>query len=108
MTRDKSHTNEGGLAGNTTSLLVGQQLLIPFVRGETDGHLGNDTSQDSSETLIQTETSLLPEDINTGGNETAGFGLQCTNISNDSEFQIDCNRHSPREPWPAAKAASGP
>lgn len=57
-------------------LLVGQQRLVPFVRGESDGHLGNDTSQDSSETLVQTQCGLLLHNINTGGDETPRFGLQ--------------------------------
>lgn len=68
-------TDKGGFTGDMTSLLVCQQLLVPFVRGEPDGHLGNDTTQDSSETLVQTESGLLLHDINTGSDESAGFHL---------------------------------
>ena len=73
-----SPTNEGRLAANSASLLIGQQLLVPLVRGEPDGHLGNDTSQNGTQTLVQTQGGLLPHDINTGGHEPARFHLQKT------------------------------
>lgn len=59
-----------------TGLLICQQLLVRFVRGKPDGHLGNDTTQDSSETLVQTQRSLLLHNINTGSDESAGFRLR--------------------------------
>ena len=70
-----ARTEESGFAGDMAGLLVGQQRLVPLIRGESDGHLGNDTPKDSSETLGQTERGLLPHDINTGGDETPRFGL---------------------------------
>ena len=89
-----------------TSLLVCQQLLVPFVRREPDGHLGNDTTQHSSETLVQTERSLLLHDVNTGSDEPAGFRLR--KDRQHCQLTEIAMQHSPQEPWPAAKAASGP
>ena len=69
-----SHTSgetseEEGLAGNDTGLLVGKKLLVPLERSETDGHLGHDTGENGTETLVQTKGSLLLDDLNTGLDE---------------------------------------
>lgn len=65
---------EGGLTRDNTSLLVGQELLVPLERGETDGHLGDDTRQDGTETLVKTERRLLLDNLDTGADE-ATLGL---------------------------------
>lgn len=85
-----------------TSLLVCQQLLVPFVRSEPDGHLGNDTTQHSSETLVQTERSLLLHDINTGSDESAGFRLRKISLA----LPIDRNSHAALTPGAFARRES--
>ena len=96
-----SPTNEGRLAANSASLLIGQQLLVPFVRGEPDGHLGNDTSQNGTQTLVQTQSGLLLHDINTSGQEPARFDLQkhenVSNCSNILQLVLHKGENSPRE-----------
>lgn len=62
---------EEGLAGNNTGLLVGEELLVPLERGEADGHLGNDTSEHGTETLVQTKGGLLLNDLDTSADEAA-------------------------------------
>lgn len=62
---------EGSLAGDNTGLLIGKELLVPLERGEADGHLGDDTGQDGTETLVETESGLLLDNLDTGLDEAA-------------------------------------
>lgn len=55
------------------SLLIGQEQLVLLVGGEPDGHLGDDTAQHGSETLVQTESGLLLDNVDAGGHEAAGL-----------------------------------
>lgn len=70
-----NHTEKGGFAGDCSGFFVREKLLIPLVGREANGHLGDDTAQNSSEALVQTQCRLLPHDINTSTNETARFYL---------------------------------
>jgi len=56
-------------------LFIRQQALVVFVRGEPDGHLGDNTSQHSTQTLVQTQSSLLLHDLDTGSDEAARLSL---------------------------------
>lgn len=57
------------------SSLVRQELLIPLVRGEPDRHLGDDSTQHSAETFIQSQRSLSFDNLGARSNEPARFGL---------------------------------
>lgn len=69
------HTEESGLAGHGSSLLVREPLLVRFVGCESDCHLRNDTSQNGSETLVQSQCGFSLDNVDTSGNEPAWFNL---------------------------------
>lgn len=51
-------------------------MLIPFVRGEADGHFGNDTSENGSETFVESERGFALYDLNSCLNEAATSALE--------------------------------
>lgn len=69
-------THESGLAGDVARLGIRQQRFVVFVGGESDGHLGDDTSQHGTQTLVQTHSSLLLHDFDTGSDEATGLSLE--------------------------------
>lgn len=68
-------TQESGFAGDMAGLLIGQHVLVRLVGSEPDGHLGDDTTQHGTQTLVQTQGGLLPDDVDTGGHEATRLGL---------------------------------
>ena len=66
--------NEDGRAGKLASL-VGEPRLVDLERGETDSHLGDDTGDDGTETLVETERGLTGDNLLSGSEETKGLGL---------------------------------
>lgn len=68
-------TKESGLAGDLTSLLIGERTLVRLVGGESDGHLGDDTSQNGTQSLVQTQGGLPAHNLGTSGHKTTGLGL---------------------------------
>lgn len=83
ITRDWAwwwRTEECGFAGDSTGVLIREQLLVLLVGGESDGHLGDDTAQDGSEALVQTEGGFLLDNLNTGFHETTRLDLQSNEL----------------------------
>ena len=88
-------------------LLIRQQGLVVFVRGEPDGHLGDDTSQHGTQTLVQTQSSLLLHNFHTGGYEATRLSLLYRNMISNGIGVLQ-RVDSRQEVWLSAKAASGP
>jgi len=72
------HTEESRLRANSTSLLVRHPLLVCLEGSESNGHLGHDTRDDGTKTLVETKRSLALDDFCAGGDETSRFDLRCT------------------------------
>lgn len=60
---------------NLARRLVCQHLLVRIVRSKSNGHLGNDTTQDSSKTLVQAQGGFLLHNVHAGFDKSAGFNL---------------------------------
>ena len=58
------------------AILICEHLLVPFVGGETDGHLGNDARKDSPKTLVKTQCSLALYNLGTSLQETTLWCLR--------------------------------
>lgn len=71
-------TEESRLRADNTSLLVRHPLLVCLEGSESNGHLGHDTGDDGTETLVETKRSLALHDFSAGGDETSRFDLRCT------------------------------
>lgn len=69
------HTNHIGTAAQLPGLLVGQELLVPTIGCETNSHLWDDTAENGSKTLVQTESSFSLHDLNASSEETTRFHL---------------------------------
>jgi hypothetical protein len=52
-----------------------RELLLTLERGETDGHLGDDTGDNGTETLVETKTGLTGNDLLASSEETEGLAL---------------------------------
>lgn len=68
-------TKEGGLTADHTGGSVREHLLVPFVRRETDGHFGHDTSDDGPKTFVETQRRFSLYDFSAGYEESASFRL---------------------------------
>lgn len=55
--------------------LIREHLLVGLVGCKADSHLWDNSTQDSSETLVKTEGGFLPDDVDTGSYEAARFYL---------------------------------
>jgi len=60
-------------------------LLVPFVRGKANGHLGNNTSKNGSETFVEGKRCFALYDLNSCLDEAATGALEVL-------YQIDCSR----------------
>lgn len=56
-------------------LSVRECVLVGFKTGEPDGHLGHNSGEDGTETLVQSQGCFSFDDVRTRGDETSGFRL---------------------------------
>lgn len=90
-----SHTgsetsDEDGLAGDNAGLGIREDLLVPLERGETNGHLGNDTGQNGTQTLVETERCLLAHNVGARLDEAASRSSGLTRSSGELHSDLDC------------------
>ena len=67
----KRRTKEDALRRGDTRLAVREPGLVLLETHETDGHLGHDTGDHGTETLVQAERALAADDVHTRGEEAA-------------------------------------
>lgn len=80
---------EDGLPGDLARL-VGERLLVPFERGEADGHLGDDARQDGAQTLVQTEGGLPFDDFGTSLDEASFGSSGLARAAGELHSDLDC------------------
>lgn len=68
-------TSQESAATRQLAIGASEQLLVPFVAGETDGHFGDDAGGHGAETFVQGEETFLCSDLDTSTDETAFYCL---------------------------------
>jgi hypothetical protein len=70
---EEARTEECSLSGDL-AVLVCEQLLVPFVTGEADCHLGDDAGKHCAETFVETQRGFTLDNFGASLEETA---LRC-------------------------------
>lgn len=77
-----SFTKKGGLAADSAGCFIGQLLLIPFIRGETNCHFGHDAGDDCPKPFVKTQRGFPLDYLPASHEKPVAFGLLTNKMSN--------------------------